>query len=206
MAAEPYILPFGDILNGRIDPEQAERIMKQLSLFSCQRSQHITDFSREKMTAYEQASESRSYLFLKAKDDELLGFFTLGLTSMEWGNIENSDGWRKGFTKKQRRALSHGLFKRSGFVGMFTIGELARKDGIGKEELPGALILSAALHYIEEARKFSGGRFVLVDSRRKLFEALYQQAGFVEVDTRPSPNEGEIEEFVISILPLDDPR
>ncbi len=42
--------------------------MKQLSLFSCQRSQHITAFSREKMTAYEQASsESRSYLFLKGK-------------------------------------------------------------------------------------------------------------------------------------------
>lgn len=105
MAAEPYILPFGDILNGRIDPEQAEHIMKQLSLFSCRRSQHITAFSREKMTAYEQASESRSYLFLREQDNELLGFFTLGLTSMEWGNIENSDGWRKGFTKKQRRAL-----------------------------------------------------------------------------------------------------
>ena len=39
-----------------------------------------------------------------------------------------------------------------------------------------------------------------------LMGLLYQQAGFVEVDTRPSPNEGETEEFVISILPLDDPR
>lgn len=74
MAAEPYILPFGDILNGRIDPEQAEHIMKQLSLFSCRRSQHITAFSREKMTAYEQASEYRSYLFLREQDNELLGF------------------------------------------------------------------------------------------------------------------------------------
>ncbi len=38
-------------------------------------------------------------------------------------------GGEKASPRNNADALSHGLFKRSGFVGMFTIGELARKMG-----------------------------------------------------------------------------
>lgn len=189
---DKYILPFQDIMNGQITPERAEFIKSQLGSFTCARSTHITEFAHARMEEYGRESESHSYLFLEKGSDRLLGFFTLGLTSVEWDNIEKSEGWKNQFSKKQRRKLSYGLFKRRGFVGMFTIGELARDDNVSSRELCGAEILAAALQNISLAQNYTGGCFVLVDSRRKLFERLYSEAGFVEIapppPTKANPN------------------
>ncbi|NMN02664.1 hypothetical protein [Bifidobacterium panos] len=185
------------------EPERAERIKDSLGSFSCRRSPHIERFAHRQMEIAEKQGESRSYLLLEQGTDAFLGFFTLGLTSVDWEQVENSDGWKSAYGKKKRKSFSSGLMKRDGsHIGVFTIGELARDDNVSAEELPGAQILREALGYVIEAQHITAGRFVLVDSREILYRKLYGLAGFTEIAQRKSPNPDEDIPFVVSILPI----
>lgn len=182
------------------EPERVEVIKKALDTFSCVRSPFIEKFVHEDIIKSEECGESRSFLLLEEGTDRLLGFFALGITSILWENVEKSAGWRKAHTKKERRVLNRGLHLKDGYVGAFTIGELARADTVSKNELSGETLLGEALSMIMKAHRMVGGRFILVDSRRKLYERLYSNAGFMEFAVKDSPNEGESEEFVVSIV------
>lgn len=181
---------------------------KALDTFCCERFPFIENFVHKEIIRFEQCGESRSFLLLEKGTDRLLGFFALGITSILWENVEKSEGWRKAHTKNERRVLSRGLHLKDGHVGAFTIGELARADGVSKNELSGETLLGEALSMVMKARRMVSGRFILVDSRRKLYERLYSKAGFTEFSVRNSPNEGDSEEFVVSVvecssLPID---
>lgn len=182
------------------EPERVEVIKKALDTFSCVRSPFIENFVHKDIIESEECGESRSFLLLEEGTDRLLGFFALGITSILWEDVEKSDGWRKAHTRRERRVLSRGLHLKNGHVGAFTIGELARADNVSKDELSGETLLGEALSTIMKARRMVGGRFILVDSRRKLYERLYSNAGFMEFDVRKSPNEGDSEEFVVSVV------
>lgn len=197
-----YVLKYSTLSNPKIKPEVVDAIQNQLDHFSCSRSTFIQEFATRHIASYEQAGESRTYLFLEEERNRLLGFFTLGMSSVEWGKVRESQGWKAAFTKKERRAIEQSMFGKKGFIGVYTIGELVRADGVSSEELPGYIILASAIEKISAARDIAGGRFVLVDSRKKLFEHLYKPVGFIQIDERSNPNPDETEPFVVSLLVL----
>ncbi|WP_158520386.1 hypothetical protein [Bombiscardovia coagulans] len=150
----------------------------------------------------EDCGESRTYLVLEKGSNDLLGFFTLGITSLEWTSVKNSEFWQ-GLSGKKQKHLSRHMHNKDGFIGVYTIGELARRNDVGRERLPGETLLQEALARILEARQIAGGRFVLVDSRKKLYERLYSKAGFQKVAEKESPNGPDDGIFFISMLPIE---
>lgn len=177
-------------------------LKKQMKEFSCCRSSTIQSFiTTDKIYNGENHGESRSYVICDS-NRRLNGFFTLGITAIEWNTVEKSSAW-KALSRKKKKHLGNYLRTNAGYIGIYTIGELARKDGVKSEDLPGKVILMFALRSILKASKIAGGRFVLVDSRRTVFDSLYHEAGFMEVGTKESPNKGEDEQFIISLLPLE---
>ena len=200
-----FVFSVGDLgLLAEHSPERAERIRESLGTFSCKRSSNIEDFIHGNMENSERWGESRSFLILEKGTDRLLGFFTLGLTTVSWNDVQDSDAWRQGVSGKKRKRMAKGLRVRDGHIGVYTIGELARADGVSSEELPGMALLDEAVNCILAARSRVGGRFVLVDSRPVLYERLYSRVGFTEFSRRESPNNNETEEFIVSLLFLGD--
>lgn len=186
-----------------LGPSFEEIIKPQLANFECEMpSASIQKFITGDMVhAYEKYGESRTYLINRKDKGEVLGFFTVGLSSFELPT--DDDPFWKNMSRSVRKRHVSGVHTKQGVVGTYTIGELARRKGIGSETLPGSVILKEAIKQVQNAQQYAGGRFVLVDSRKTLYHCLYKPAGFRKVTTKESPNgEGE-EEFIVSVRLLE---
>ncbi|WP_172145950.1 hypothetical protein [Bifidobacterium panos] len=197
-----HLFALRDVLSTDFDKEKADSIRKKISLFSCKRTEHIERFAHNQMITAESYGESRSFLFLEDDTDDLVGFFTTGLTVIDWPKQVEPSEWWQSLSKKRRNVFTKGVFSSNGIMPAFTIGEIARDDRYTNEDLPGETILRHALAKILEAQRYAAGRLILVDTRRKLFDRLYREAGFEVFGTRPSPNGEGDEEFVIALLSL----
>ena len=120
------------------------------------------------------------------------GFFTVGVTSLDLTRAS------KTVRKKLMGDISFDQ------TGAFSIAELARSDDFSNAELPGSTILDEAKSVIKSARGLVGGRFLVVDSRKEIFERLYQPAGFRQVDVSAAPIGMEDADFVTSCAVIKD--
>ena len=89
-------------------------------------------------------------------------------------------------------------------TGAFSIAELARADDFSNAQLSGATILDEAKSVIKKARGLIGGRFLVVDSRKDIFDRLYEPAGFRLVDIAEPPQGMEDVDFVTSCAVIKD--
>ena len=178
-------------------------IKPQLKSFKCEKpSASIERFiNSDTVYTYEKYGESRTYLICEEDTVNVLGFFAVGLSSFELPT--DDDRYWEGMSRKVMKRHKSGIHDKQGVVGAYTIGELARRKGVGADALPGSVILKEALSQIRYAQEYAGGRFVLVDSRKTLYDRLYNCAGFRKLTVRESPNgEGE-EDFIVSLHLLD---
>ena len=103
-----------------------------------------------------------------------------------------------------KHVFSKGVYKTpDGYIGVFTLGELAKSKDLTREEFPGSILLKEAIAQIVEAAKITGGRFLLVDSLQLLYEKLYNQAGFIKIADREAPDQDDDLPYCVSILPLE---
>lgn len=185
-----------------------DSLKQQMSEFECDvPSSTIERFvCTDQVYLKEECGESRTYAMYEKPDKEsepvLLGFFTLGITSIQWEIVEKSD-YYLGLNKKQKRHLTRYLYGKRDHIGLYTIGELARAKSTPKEKLPGAVILKEALDMVKRAQRIAGGRFVLVDSLPVLYERLYKGAGFKVVDRKRVQGEDGEEDCYVSLLPVE---
>lgn len=185
-----------------------DSLKQQMKGFECDvQSSTIERFvCTDQVYLKEKCGESRTYVMYERPDGEsepvLLGFFTLGVTSLQWETVENSD-YYLGLNNKQKKHLTQFLYGRRDHIGLYTIGELARAKSTPKEKLPGAVILKEALDMVKRAQQIAGGRFVLVDSLPVLYERLYKGAGFEVVDEKKVPGEKGEEDCYVSLLPVE---
>lgn len=89
-------------------------------------------------------------------------------------------------------------------TGAFCITELARDDNFSTVQIPGSLILDEAKNVIREARGYIGGRYLVVDSQREVFESLYAKHGFKEIGLAEKPRGMEDSDFVTSCCVVKD--
>ncbi|WP_159084894.1 hypothetical protein [Planctomonas deserti] len=155
-----------------------EAVIARLEAFECARSEHLQHFARENVHKYENHGHSRTYVLITPSDDEGIdvpAFFTVGMTVLDLSQASNS----------KRKKLSGGISLDA--TGAYSIAELARSDRYSRSQLPGSVILDEAKQVIASARLHVGGRFVVVDCRREVFQQLYEPAGFREIHVAQPP-------------------
>jgi hypothetical protein len=155
----------------------ADRVVARLSEFECGRSTHLQKFARESVDKWEKHGHSRTYVIITPVDDDIAvaGFFTVGMTGLDLSQA----------TKSARNKLMGSISLER--TGAFSIAELARSDSYTSAQLPGSVILDEAKEVIKRARGYVGGRFVVVDARQKVFDALYEPAGFKRISVAVAP-------------------
>ena len=173
----------------------AGTVRRQLDSFSCARSTHIEKFARESVHRWEKNGNSRTYVLITTLSDGTIrvpGFFTVGMTSLDLSRASNA---------VRKKLMGDISFEQTG---AFSIAELARADDFSNAQLPGSTILDEAKSVIKKARGLVGGRFLVVDSRKEIFERLYRPAGFREVDIAEPPPGMEDASFVTSCAVIKD--
>lgn len=177
-------------LNELADPKYSvllEAVEDKLAHFECARSSHLENFARSGFRKYEEQGHSRTYVLITPTDDggvDVPAFFTIGMTVLDLSNV----------SERLRKRLS-GQVTLS-VTGAYSIAELARHDRYASCQLPGAVILDEAKRVIMNAREHVAGRFAVVDCRREVLKALYEPAGFKEIQVAKSPISMENEDFV----------
>ena len=190
----PYgVFPLATIMGGEY-PGLAATVLAKLEAFECHRSAHLQDFARKNVHKYESHGHSRTYLLITSEGDEvdIIGFFTVGMTAFDLSQASSA----------AKKKLSGQVSMDQ--TGAFSIAELARSDRYTTDQLPGSVILDEAKEVVRRARNYVGGRFLVVDARREVFEALYSKAGFKEVSVAQAPIGMEEANFVTACCVIKD--
>lgn len=171
-----------------------ERVMEKLSEFNCFRSPHLEEYARVSVAKWENHGHSKTYVFIVADGDDIAvpAFFAVGMNVLDLSAA----------TKTARKKLMGSISQAQ--TGAFCITELARSDEFTSLQLSGETILNEARNVIRSARSFVGGRFLVVDSRREVFEKLYSKQGFREIGLATRPKGMEDADFVTSCCVIKD--
>jgi hypothetical protein len=125
--------------------------------------------------------------------DFIAGYFAIGLSSLDLSD--------EGFSNKQRKRLRSGAYTKDGVLGCYVIGEICRSSRYCSEQLAGTAMLEDCIQTIKQAHSIAGGRCVIVESRRSVFEGMYVKLGFDEMPIKGGHTD-DGEEMVVSILGL----
>jgi hypothetical protein len=181
-----------------------------MDAFECERSPHHTDFIRNKAKGNELSGASRTYLLINSAIldktaeygvvseeckpvDFIAGYFAIGLSSLDLSN--------DGFSNKQRKRLRSGAYTKDGVLGCYVIGEVCRSSHYSEKDLPGTAILEDCVQVIRRAHSIAGGRCVIVESRKSVFDSMYAKLGFDEMPIKGGTTD-DGEDMVVSILGL----
>lgn len=170
-------------------------VHSSLESFDCERSTHLQDFARGKVHNWEKHGHSRTYVLVTPDDSgcyEVAAFFTIGMAILDLS----------GASKSLRTKLSGNIPITQ--TGAFSIAELARHDRYTPAQLPGSVLLDEAKTIVMLARQLVGGRFLVVDAQRPVFDALYAPAGFTELKLAESPLGMEDSEFITACCVIRD--
>lgn len=164
----------------------SEIVQQRLSTFKCEKSAHLQDFARGGYRRWERHGSSRTYVLITAVGDsiDVAAFFTVGMTTLNFKNASSN----------VRKKLMGDISQND--TGAYSIAELARSDDYTNAQLPGSVILDEAKEVIARARRYVAGRFVVVDARPEVFDALYAPAGFKKLHTADPPLGMEDVEFI----------
>jgi hypothetical protein len=176
-------------------PELRVRVHERLREFECERSEHLQAFARNTVARWERHGHSRTYVLINPVGDgdiDVAGFFTVGMTALDYSSASST----------LRKKLSGDVTSER--TGAYSIAELARADRYSGEDLPGSIILDEAKRVIREARKYVAGRFAVVDCQPKVFESLYQPAGFRQIDVAEPPLGMEEHNFITACCVVKD--
>lgn len=170
------------------------RVKERLQEFKCSRSAHLEKYARNAVDRWERNGHSRTYVFLTAKGDDIdvAAFFAVGMNVISFSAI----------SKSKKKLLMGDFFVEQ--TGAFCITELARSDDYSPSQLPGSKILDEAKVVVKRAREYVGGRFLIVDSRREVFNGLYSKHDFKEMGLATPPAGMESEDFVTSCCIIKD--
>lgn len=172
----------------------AERVNEKLAQFRCERSSHLERFARESVHRFENHGHSRTYVIITPSDDDIdvAAFFTVGMTALDLSQASGGN---------RRRLMGDISLEHTG---AYSLAELARSDDYTSAQLPGSMILDEAKGVVKRARQYVGGRFLVVDARVEVFEALYKPAGFRQVSVATPPRGMEDTDFVTACAVIKD--
>lgn len=195
---QPDLIPYEVFSLAELEGEGFEAVREQvhasLESFDCERSSHLQEFARGKVHNGESHGHSRTYVLVTALDgvSDVAAFFTIGMATLDLREA----------SKRLRTRLSGNIPVEQ--TGAFSIAELARHDRYSKDQLPGSVLLDEAKTIVKLARGLIGGRFLVVDAQRPVFNGLYAPAGFKEISLASSPVGMEQSEFITACCVIKD--
>ena len=152
-----------------IDKGSLDVALDAISRFSCQ-DDDVENFLKVKAVDFEKRDKSRTY-FIVDENESLLGYFTLSLKSLPFGNsvsksvIKGIDGFSKDVQA----------------VGIILIGQFG-KDKVLAKDIAGERLLDLCLRTVYKAQRVIGGRFVLLECRDiGKVVSFYERRGFVSL-------------------------
>lgn len=195
---EYTVIPMGFLINKADSTDMVLSAFQSLLLecinsFTCKKSSYHEDFLKQKAAPNDAVNTSKTYILfntnlleklehkvLSEEEQEFLviGYYTIGLASL---NCE-----KESISSTTKKRLRNHHYRKDGAIGCFVIGELCRSDKYTNSDIPGSEILSACIGSIKEAQDIIGGRFVLVESRKAVFDALYAPEGFSVIELTES--------------------
>lgn len=132
---------------------------------------------------FEELQKAKTYLLIDEQylrehhDMRILGYFTIALKVFEVPDSlsirarKNLDG----FSGKAND-------KRISYIPCYLIGQLARNDGVTREEMPGDVLLQTALEVIQRCVQIVGGRFAMIECKNDpKLTSFYHTNGFSEI-------------------------
>lgn len=163
--------------------EDSDALMQILSSFSCAKDRDIESFLHNRAIEFEALSKARTYLLCdEAEMAENGKIVVLGYISLAPKSLQIPDS----LSIRQRKELD-------GFSGKihnepiseipcYLIGQLARNDNAGSDQLSGKELIEEAQRVIMSAVEAVGGRFMMIECHDdpKLL-AFYHSNGFSEI-------------------------
>lgn len=168
-----------------------EAVADCLNQFECARSPHLERFAREKVQSWEDHGHSRTYVLVCPDGNDGIdvpAFFTIGMTGLDLSEVP-----------KQLKKKLHGSITLN-HTGAYTIAELARSDRYSSAQLPGATLLDEAHQIVRQSRQLIAGRFLVVDAQPKVFEHLYEPAGYKQIGLARPPQDMPDAEFITACV------
>lgn len=158
-------------LSDLIKEYEIEKVERYLSTFFCKKNKDVENFLKIRAIEYEKLNNSRTFLIVDQENLNLVGYFTLALSSIDLVDTKLSG--------RKKHRLRYGNSNKNLIPG-FLIGQLARNDSVSKDSFEGSKILEYALYYLNKSHDIIGGKFVLIDCCTKLVD-FYTKNGFVEI-------------------------
>ena len=157
--------------------------MQILSSFSCAKDHDIENFIRNRAIEFEELSKAKTYLICDEAALQNEGrLLVLGYISLALKVLQIPDG----LSIRERKELDGYRGKHHGEpitdIPCYLIGQLARNDGVAKEQLSGKEIIEEAQRIIMVAVEAVGGRFMMIECHDdpKLLK-FYGDNGFKEI-------------------------
>lgn len=148
-----------------------ENTEKLLSSFSISRDEDVQRFIRSLAIAYEKSGNSRTFFFVE-EDVRFLGFVSLAMSIITLPDK----------ISKSRRKRITGLGRYGApYVSSYLIGQIARFDGVPREELSGDDMFRDILNLLRESRNIVGGRTIAIDCK-DVMVGYYEKRGFSKLD------------------------
>jgi hypothetical protein len=175
-------VPVSDLIESRSQDE----LQAFLESFKCSKNEDVQTFLHKNAVLVEKADKGRTYLLATTVSSEdpdmeydVAAYFTLALKHVELSNLVSRT------TKKKLNGLSMPDGDPPIVVG-YLIGQLGKNDCFS-EDVPGSVVLEAALNKIDEAQAKVGGRFVIVECEQhpKLLD-FYKDNGFFYLQDGPT--------------------
>lgn len=163
--------------------EDRTALMQILSSFSCAKDHDIENFIRNRAVEFEELSKAKTYLICDEtvlRDEGqllILGYISLALKVLQIPG---------GLSIRERKELDGYRGKHRGEpitdIPCYLIGQLARNEGVSKEQLSGKELIEEAQRIIMAAVEAVGGRFMMIECHDdpKLLK-FYGDNGFKEV-------------------------
>lgn len=167
------IIPFPELIKGLGGRNEAEKI---LASFSISKNQDVANFLHEKIFMYEDSHAARSFFAIDDSDNKMkiLGFYSIAVATYQISGKTPDDlkGRLRGVNNANRKLIPGIL-----------IGQLARFDGVSKNELSGTDLMNDALDRIDMIHREIGLRFVWLDcEENNSLKRFYEKFGFSEVN------------------------
>ena len=162
-----------------IDDENYDEtsVKEVFSNFTSSKNADVEDFIKDKAIDFEKKNLSRTFLVL---DDDalqndkikLLGFFTLGIKSIIFGEDA---------TLTKRNEIAKSKIEKS--IACFLLGQIARDDKNSKKGF-GKIIFDEAIRKIKMAQQNVAGRCIYLDCKKEMKD-YYINLGFKLLQNNP---------------------
>ncbi|WP_025728373.1 hypothetical protein [Atopobacter phocae] len=164
-----------------------EKLKSSFSEFKCERELDLEDFLVNKAILYDNTNLGKTYLIVEEKplvqkaEIKIMAFFTIGQTSIDISEMSKN---------KKKKLLGNipGRDKKESYFA-FLIGQLGRSDQYSKENITGEVILNECYTRLKEAQKITGGRMLILECRKNMYDKFYKHKGFHKLYPELDDNE-----------------